>query len=144
MREGWALAAAGVAGRLGWWWSSPPLYLMASQEAQSVREAAPRCMDDEVDGATPSRAAQVIEELLAVNADDRALALEAPPVGGVSSVAEGGGDPVEGDVAAGGQRIGAAHCQLPAKVCLEGMRAAGVTRYRYPPSSVVRGGNGFR
>ena len=38
----------------------------------------------------PSRAAQVIEELLSVDADDRALALEARPVGGVSSVAEGG------------------------------------------------------
>ncbi len=118
--------------------------LMASEEAESVRESAPRCMDDEIDGATPSRAAQVIEELLAVDADDRALAPEARPVGWVSSVAESGGDPVEGDVAAGGRGIAAAHCRVPAKACLEGRRAAGVTRYRYPPSLGVRGGNGFR
>ena len=45
----------------------PPL--MAFEEAESFRESAPRCMDDEIDGATPSRAAQVIEELLAVDAD---------------------------------------------------------------------------
>ena len=45
----------------------PPL--MASEEAEGVREAVPRCMDDEIDRATPSRAAQVVEELLAVDAD---------------------------------------------------------------------------
>ena len=97
---------------------APPL--VAIEEAQRVREAVPRCMDDEVDGATASCAAQVIEELLAIDADDRALALEARPVGGVFSVAEGGGDPVEGDVAPGGQGIAAAHCQVPAKAAWKG------------------------
>ena len=120
------------------------LPLVAFEEAQGVREAPPRCMDDEVDGATASGAAQVIEELLAVDADDRALALEARPVGGVWSVAEGDGDPVEGDVAPALQRVAAAHCQVPVKVCLEGRRAGGVTRYRYPHTLGVRRGNGLR
>ena len=83
-------------------------------------------MDDEVDGAAASGSAQVIEELLAVDADDRALAPEARPVGAVPAVAEGDGDPLEGDGAADVQGIGAAHCQVGVKVCLEGRRAAGV------------------
>ena len=62
---------------------------MASEEAEGVRESAPCRMDDEIDGATPSRAAQVVEELLPVDADDRALAPEARPVGWIFSVAEG-------------------------------------------------------
>ena len=120
----------------------PPL--MSCEEVEGVPEAAPRRMDDEVDGAAPSRAAQVVEELPAVDADDRALAPEARPVGGVSAIAEGGGDPVEWDVAAGGQGIAAAHCQVRVKICLEERGAGSVTRYRYPPSLGVRGGNGFR
>ena len=52
----------------------------------------------------------------------------------VPAVAEGGGDPVEGEIAAGGQGSAAAHGQVPGKACLEGRRAAGVTRYRFPPS----------
>ena len=96
----------------------PPL--MSFEEAQGFGEAPSGGMDDEVDGATPSRGAQVVEELLAVDADDRALAPEARPVGGVLSVAEGGGDPVEGEVAPSGQGIAAAHCQVPAKAAWKG------------------------
>ena len=96
----------------------PPL--MSCEEAQGFGEAPSGCMDDEVDGATASRGAQVVEELLAVDADDRALAPEARPVGGVLSVAEGGGDPVEGDVVASSQGIAAAHCQVPAKAAWKG------------------------
>ncbi len=121
------------ASRGGWDGGDLPPPLMASEEAASRR------MDDEVDGATPSRAAQVIEELLAVDADDRAPALEARPVGRVSAAAEGGGDPVEGDVAAGGQGIAAAHCRVPAKVCLEGRLTAFPFLY---PSTLKSSGNG--
>ena len=78
--------------------------------------------------------------------DDRARAPEARPAGRVPAAAEGVGDAVEGEVAAGGQGVAVAHGRIAAKVCLEGRRAAGVTRYRYPPSlgleAVTGSGNG--
>ena len=61
----------------------------AAKEVEGLREGAFPCVDDEIDGATPAGAAQVVEELRAVDADDRAIALEARPVGGVPAVAEG-------------------------------------------------------
>ena len=56
--------------RGGWGGGGSPLRLGASGEAEGFRESAARRMDDETDGATPSRAAQVVEERRAFDADD--------------------------------------------------------------------------
>ena len=56
-RGDWALAAAGAAGRAGG--RRPPPPRARAEEAEGVREAASRRMDDEIDGAAPARAAPV-------------------------------------------------------------------------------------
>ena len=56
--------------RGGWGGGGSPPRLGASGEAEGFRESAARRMDDETDGATPSRAAQVVKERRAVDADD--------------------------------------------------------------------------